>query len=628
MTDKPTTSPVPAARRVSLKDKLAAANGNSQQAAAEARIAPQISEADIAKNPLYILLNAGDQLSNEELVEKLASALAFDPESDDEANIAKLADFDRLTAYYQNQMVALSKKLAAFSNDSAMSLYDEAVSTVQSRLLAFKSDINPLVRALHVMREAQAAGNDPQILIDTVKQLQADQADYEARLEQLKQEQEMRQKKIADETRVAKTYQERIELLSDRSRNRNTQLFSLSEAKAAYQSKLLGKTRFREEIEEIDRKMRGLQTDKLTEEVTLETTTRLLKQQAEELKALEEASVSAVATEKSVREALSKIVEELTQNGDYEAIAKLLEITGTEYKGKRENLVQNAEKFIEEAAKIFDQCIGRFLSLEGEVGEFAKFSANIMRIQKLVLAGSNKAYELSNETVKAAELKQAKLAEADKANGYVSSESEKVNNTVNNGKKHLNVLLPLRGTVVTFQSILAGRDSEFTALHGMVSGKRADAQELRTNGAVVVASQLVLTLKSLEASVAGRKTDELRGILKEFGVAAQGATTHILDTLAQDAAARNSRFTDAIQKLVDMQQQLAIFSDVLLDEAQEGATLTDAILEATKGVVNATGDLQNVVVEGARLAREDMGSDAGKEIVELMRQQTPAPAVR
>jgi hypothetical protein len=578
-------------------------------------------EGDIRGNPIYILLNSADTMEHAEIVDQLGKVLARDPSLSKEENQARLRQFEELNRYYQDQMIGLAQKLTDFSHDEALSLYDDTVEGIKKRLISFKTDIEPLVKALQVIRTAEESGQDPHKMIEAVQELHKKRAELEEELRQLAEKKELNDGDISSLTSRADQMRETIETLGRKKEDAALRITNNDTAIAEKKKKLFGSFRFKDEISELEGSTYDLRDRIADYERDMSDNTAYLSSTSETLKKKEQIRDDMAARHTAATAEIESVRASLQGDENTQALSRLLEITGSEYKGKRDDLVGNAQKFIEDAIGQFNSSIGRFVGLEGEIANFSRTAKNVVEMQFLLIAGGEKAYQIMDEHLKMTETEEARLAEEEKGLDFHSSAREKAIVEVRDGKEYMNAFLPTRDSVVGFRKILAEREAEFTALSGLVQGKRLDAEELRTNGAVAVASQLVMTLKSLEAAVAGQKTDMLRSMLHEFTNSARQATTQVLDGLVDDQKGRNVRLDEAITSLVEMRAKIDDFSDNLLAERVTGAGLTEAIINATDRVVQSTEELANTVADGRRDAKDQVGKDAAAEIVDSYENQ-------
>lgn len=616
-------------KKSSLVDKLQkAANANVETAentgrktrkAVETEVQTETvlrTETDIKGNPVYQLLNSSDTLDNAEIVEKLGVMLARDPSLGKQENMIKVSQFAEVNRYYQDQMVSLAQKLAEFSHDDALSLYDDTVESIKGRLVSFKSDIEPLVHALQVIKAAEDAGENPQAVIEKVQEMHKQKAELERQIEELSSQQMHNDSEISELSERSRSLQRTITQNEERKRQEGLRIEDAQGQIDLKKGKIFGSLRFGSDISDLKSGIEDSKARVRWFENDIGSDTRSLTGLAEQLSGKETMQAEMLEKRSVYDQSLSSINQSLEGNADYQAISKLLEITGKEYKGKRENLVVNAQKFIEEAISQFNNCIERFSGLEGEIGTFSHAAKNIVGLQFLMISGAEKAYKITQGQIDLDAIAESKLAEEEKDLEFNSSAHEKLINDVKDGKEYLNAFLPTRDSVVGFRQIIASREAEFTSLSGLVQGKRLDAEELRTNGAVAVASQLVMTLKSLEAAVAGQKTDVLRSMLSEFSASARQATDQVLGGLVSDQKGRNERLDQAITDLVEMRTKIDDFSTDLLSERVTSAGLTEAIITATDRVVEATGNLANTVADGRRDAKSQIGKDEAAAIVD------------
>jgi hypothetical protein len=604
----------------------AAANANTKNEMKVGVDAALRSEGDIRGNPIYTLLNSADTMEHAEIVDQLGKLLARDPSLSKDENLARLRQFEELNRYYQDQMIGLAQKLTDFSHDEALSLYDDTVEGIKKRLISFKTDIEPLVKALQVIRAAEESGQDPHKMIEAVQEIHKKRSELEEELRLLAEKKELNDGDISSLTARADRMREDVETLGRKKEDASLRITNNDTAIAEKKKKFFGGFRFKDEISELEGSTYDLRERIADYERDISDNTAYLSSTSETLKKKEQMREEMATRHVAASAELEGVRSSLQGDENTQALSRLLEITGSEYKGKRDDLVGNAQKFIEDAISQFNSSIGRFVGLEGEIANFSRSAKNIVGLQFLLIAGGEKAYQNMDEYLKATEAEEARLAEEEKGLDFHSSSREKAIVEVRDGKEYMNAFLPTRDSVVGFRKILAEREAEFTALSGLVQGKRLDAEELRTNGAVAVASQLVMTLKSLEAAVAGQKTDMLRSMLAEFTTSARQATTQVLDGLVDDQKGRNTRLDEAITSLVEMRTKIDNFSDNLLAERVTGAGLTEAIINATDRVVQSTEELANTVSDGRREAKDQVDKTAASGIVDSYEEQLGARA--
>lgn len=592
----------------SLQDLLLAAKG---QTATETESLNQTAnqaaaqlEVQIQDNPLYQILH--EDAEDSEIIQKVAEALARDPELSREDNLQKIKDFALVNKHFQDQMISLAQRLAEFSNDEALSLYDDTVTKLQERLVNFGNDIGPLVRALQVIKEAEEQGKDPQDIINEVLDLRARGKELGESIAAGEESIAQGKAGVENLAEKARDYQGKIESENEQIQGYNDQI---AEIKSGVFKGFFSKGKIAD-IEE-SKEWKESNVERYT--TTLETTAKQLAQKEQEQAELESSHALEVAE-------YEKLQGQLTDDADIRAISTLIEITGTEYKGRRDDLVGNAKSFIDEAIQEFNSCIKRFEDLEVEIDDFSDVSTNLVQKYFLVISGAEKAYKETDAQL-LADQERAKELEATESEldlDIDSPELAKLKVELQDTKDFLNTYLPTRDSAVRFRSILAERQGEFTGLKGLVQSKRHDAEELRTNGAVAVASQLVMTLKSLEAAVAGQKTDTMRSMLQTFSATARSATENVLDSLVKDQDKKNSRLVDALQGMVDMKTKLDKATDDLLKSRTDEAGLTEAVVEATDRVVDSAQDLQDTVSNARRLGKEQVTPEAAKGIVDTL----------
>lgn len=542
---------------------------------------------EIEKNPLYAILHSDK--SDAEIIEELGTFLTRNPEESAEENMKKIAYFTALNTYYQEKIIDLAKDAAEFTNDDAFSLFDDAVDRLQGRLQNFQGSIRPIVSALQVIKKAEDAGEDPMEMIQQVQAQQEHHADLERQLARrglLKDGQKLSNEAIT-------SLSAKIDRLNAEEADAQSSFDNADTEVTRIQSKRL--------VWNKQDKLADAKLDRTRAEIDLRSV---------------RGEIGAQTATLNLAHELLRSQEELAGNPQLGAIDKLLVITGKDYRSERGNLVENVQKFIDEAREELGKARQRFHDGAEEVQKFSNSSDNIMAQYMLVLGATKNAYEATDAILKADEAKRDEMREAEAGQQIPSPALARLEKATSESKEYLSVFLPTRDSAVHFNSTLAKTKGEMTALRAMLLGKRHDAEELRTNGAVAVATQLVTTLKALEGAIAGQKVGIVRDQLKSMFDSAREASQGIYDTVLSDQVDRNTRLGETLQSLAEVTVAIDEITDEMLHVKTDEAGLTEAVVEAGKRVSDAAENFKSVASDARRMGQEKVTPEAASGLMD------------
>ncbi|MCD8563376.1 MAG: hypothetical protein LRY54_04965 [Alphaproteobacteria bacterium] len=376
---------------MSLAEKLAAAKKAATQQAAQTQAttatpeaeteAFKVTDAAIKSNPAYKIIT-DESKTYQQIVAELKALRAFNPALTPEENTKNLEAVEQLLTYFENAVMAAAREGNQFTNDNALSLFDDMVKSLQGRLVEFNGYIKPFVRAFDVMQKARGAGIKPHELLGEVQKLK----DKKAAMED---EKSTLLKDIGAAEEAITPIQEKATRAADK-------LTSYGEDIAAAEKVI-------QEEEAKNFFSRDRKALKLAQEAK--------QRAADGIKALggpaEVVAKELAAQEEKLAGLRSKLTEaeaqieaantELTADEDTVAIGRLLEITGPAFKAEREKIVTLVNSINEDSVKDIEKTATRFASGQQELNKVSGQVENISYFNRMLFDASKQAKEVDDQ---------------------------------------------------------------------------------------------------------------------------------------------------------------------------------------------------------------------------------------
>ncbi len=613
-----------------LREKQAQLSGATQEAeVTEAAPAEErefeISDADIKRNAVYQIAT-DDAKTQKERVEQIAALRQYDPELTPDENAKNAQAFDEFILYSENKILELAQRQAAFTNDDAFSLYDQNIARLQDGLANFKAAIGPLVDAFRVMELARQNGIPPHTLLKEVQDLRDKQGKVEAQRKAKEEEIERKRRELqpiqAEAARIYANLEAYNGNIEEAKKDKAAEQATLDAEKAKFIW-----NRNRHVIGECERRIANADIVIESNTVSIEALGKTAaviagKHEAHEAElAALESELAALAGE------LQSANNALTGDPNTLALAKLLEITGEEFKDRREALTNGVTALITNSVKDFERSMARFESGLSEVTTMRHTVVNVKDLNDLIVVAAREAEQADSAYIMEQKAVADRIRQEKGEDAILDPEYERANKHYRHANIHSESGRGIAQKTREFAERLARQNASYLGLAEAFEQKGRDAQRLRTHAAVEVSSRLLTTIKGLELAIASERTSVADSILADLGGSAMETTRQIFDMVAQGASAQNDRIAQALKQAMDVNQAITEITSSLADEARTSELQQRALDEITKDISAATEDLETVRGETARKVaeREDLPEAVAEAALEALKKSPDAP---
>lgn len=594
-----------------LREKQAEVD-ESTQTAAESDVAVaeerafEIGDADIKRNAVYQIATDETKLQKDR-VEQITALRQYNPDLTPEENAQNAQAFDEFILYCENKILELAQRQAAFTNDDAFSLYDQNIARLQDGLTDFKSAIGPLVDAFRVMELARNNGIPPHTLLKEVQDLRDRKSDLAAQRSAKEDEIERVRKQLqplqAEAARVFAGLEGHNAAIEAAKRDKATAQAALDAEKAKFVWR-----RNRKAIAgyegQISSANGAIESHTASIEALSTTATVMAKDQEghEAQLAARQAELATIMGEVKAAD------NALTDDPNTLAIAKLLEITGEEFKEARESLTNGVTELITNSVKDFERSMARFDSGHGEVTTMRHTVMNVKDLNDLISVAARDAEKADSAYIMEQKAIADRIRGEKGEDAVLDPDYERATRHYRHANMHSESGRGLARKTGEFAERLARQNASYLGLAEAFEQKGRDAQRLRTHAAVEVSSRLLTTIKGLELAIASERTNVADSILADLGGSAMETTKQIFDMVAQGASAQNERLASALKQAIDVNQAITDITTSLADEARTSELQQRALDEITKDINAATADLETVQGDTARevAGREDL----------------------
>ncbi len=543
-----------------------------------------ITEAEIKSNPAYAIIT-DEKLTDQKKLEALHELKTYKAELTKEQNQANREASNQVLLYIENQLMASSQKGIEFTNDNAFALYDETVQELFGNIKVFKGYIEPFVKALEVLQKARDANIPANELIDAVSKMQEDiatqKADKEAKDGELSQLEAGLARFNGEATQTATK-------LEDLAAKIETATTAKTEAEKSWNVFQRGKA-----IEAATNDISRYEQQVSVLSETAKVASNNLDRQNTQITALK-------ATIETLSADIATAEEEFASNEDFPAIATLIEITGKDFKDKREEVVTAAQTITEKAIKGIENSIGRFESGVDETGLQLNTITNLNGMVGLLTTADKKVrvtdanfISLQRETID----RITKECEANGENPLYNPDYEIAKNHLDAANQHVSDVISSSERASDLEGKLIRQSGTFRSLGDAYKQKAQDATKLRTSAAVEIPSQLAVTVKSVEMATATESNNMVNEAFTDLGRTTRKSVTSIMDTVMAGAGQNNEKLREAVRSTLET---IELFDNVEADlkaKAKEAFEVRQDLDRTQKALRDVTGAVASAVVD-------------------------------
>jgi hypothetical protein len=565
-----------AAKQETVKVKMATA---SKPAKAEQTFV--ISEAQIKSNPTYAIL-IDEKITDEAKFEKLRALKVYNPALSEAENEKNRQSVNEFLWYLENQLKAASQKGMEFTNDEAFSLYDAAVRELFSNIKTFKGYIQPFIKALEVLTKARDAGISANELIEAVSKMRDDinamNADKGVKVGEIANL-NTEIKKIEDE---AKYTARRIETINGNVEHwrdekikaeKSWNVFSKGKAVAEAQEQV---DRYQSQMDAALRDAKGL-------EDRLQTAKAKISTLEGEITVIDGKVVAAQA--------------EFDANEDTQAISTLIEITGEDFKNKREEVVTAAQTIVERSVQKIESSIGRFKSGKEEARGQLHVVTNLGDMVGLLSTVDKTVRVIDGDFIQQQKEIIERIKAAKGADAIYDPEYEIAMKHFNAANEHISEVNSTASRTSTLEGKLINQSGAFKSLRDSYSQKELDANNLRTSAAVDIPAQLAIVVKSVEMATATESNNMVNDAFADLSRTTQESVASVFDILSSSTGHNNEQLRKTMQNTLET---ISLMNEVEADlrkKTQENYEVRQSLNTAQQALKDITGSVASAVVD-------------------------------
>lgn len=540
-----------------------------------------LSEAQIKANPTYAILT-DEKLTDEAKYEKLVALKVYNSTLSEAENEKNRQSVNEFLWYLENQLKSASQKGMEFTNDEAFSLYDAAVKELFGNIAIFKGYIQPFLKALEVLTKARDAGVSANELIEAVSKMrddigkmQGDKAAKTLELDRLKGE-------ITTINGETSRVSSRLEQL-----NSNIEHYRDQKALAEKSWNVFGKGKQISEAQfEIDRYQKQIDAA-LSEAKTLEnrlaSTTSLI--------AAGEAALVDFDTKIAAAQA------EFDANEDSQAIATLIEITGDDFKNKREEVVTAAQTIVERSVSKIESSIGRFASGKQEARSQLNVITNLGDMVGLLSTVDKKVRVVDGSFIQEQKAIIDRIKEAKGKDAIYDPDYEIAMKHFNAANEHISEVTSTASRTATLEGKLINQSGAFKSLRDSYSQKELDANNLRTSAAVDIPAQLAIVVKSVEMATATESNNMVNDAFADLSRTTQQSVSSVFDILSHSTGHNNEQLRKTMESTLQTINMMNEVEADLRKKTQENYEVRQSLDSAQQALKDITSTVASAVVD-------------------------------
>ncbi|TLX16772.1 amidohydrolase [Rhizobium sp. MHM7A] len=540
-----------------------------------------ISEAQIKANPTYAILT-DEKLTDEAKYEKLVALKVYNSTLSEAENEKNRQSVNEFLWYLENQLKSASQKGMEFTNDEAFSLYDAAVRELFGNIAIFKGYIQPFLKALEVLTKARDAGISANELIEAVSkmrgdisQMQVDKDGKTAELQTLKNE-------IVTINGESSRLSSRLESL-----NSNIEHFRDQKVLAEKSWNIFGKGKQIADAQfEIDRYQKQI-------DAALSEAKNLNDRLAATTANVGAAEAALVDFDAKIAAAQA----EFDANEDSQAIATLIEITGDDFKNKREEVVTAAQTIVERSVSKIESSIGRFASGKNEARSQLNVITNLGDMVGLLSTVDKKVRVVDGDFIQQQKAIIDRIKEAKGKDAIYDPDYEIAMKHFNAANEHISEVTSTASRTATLEGKLINQSGAFKSLRDSYSQKELDANNLRTSAAVDIPAQLAIVVKSVEMATATESNNMVNDAFADLSRTTQQSVTSVFDILSHSTGHNNEQLRKTMESTLQTINMMNEVEADLRKKTQENYEVRQSLDVAQQALKDVTSTVASAVVD-------------------------------
>lgn len=551
----------------------------------------EITEADIKSNAAYEIIT-NTKLSDQKKLHALEALKTYNKDLPEEENEANVAAVNEALLYIENQLMASSQKGIEFTNDNAFALYDETIQELFGNIKTFKGYIEPFVMALEVLQKARNAGISANELIDHVAGLQEN-------IGQMKSDKETKEAELANLQSELNGFNVEATRTTEKLEQLQKDMEAANKAKSDAE-KSWNIIKKGEQIKaaqsRIDSCNRQIETLNSTAAINVDNLGK------------KNAAIEALTAEiEKLGTDLTAAEEEFTANEDSVAIATLIEITGADFKDKREEVVKAAQTITEKAIEGIEKSISRFDSGKDETGQQLDTITNLNGMVGL-LSTSDKKAQIANARFVSEQKEIVDRIFAEKGDdSKYDPDYQLAKEHLDKANSHVEGVNSTAERAMDLGGKLTKQSGTFKGLRDAYGQKGQDATRLRTSAAVEIPSQLAVTVKSVEMATATESNNMVNDAFADLSRTTQKSVSSIFDTVSAGAGQNNEQLRKTLESTMNTIEMMNSVEADLKAKAAEAYEVRQSLDTAQAALKEVTG---SVASAGVDATHEEMAKAA------------------
>jgi hypothetical protein len=540
-----------------------------------------ISEAQIKANPAYSILT-DEKLTDEAKVEKLISLKRYNEklsEAENEKNRNAVSEF---LWYVENQLMTASKKGMEFTNDNAFGLYDDTMRELHGNVHKFKAFIQPFLRALKVLHDAREAGVSANELIEAVSKMKADIGQMVVDKDNKLSEIDSLKSEIATINANSARVATRLETL-----NFQVEEYRAQKALAEKSWNVFGKGKqiadAQFEIDRCQKQIDAALADAKNLNDRLDSTTARIR----------DAEAAVVEFDAKIKEAQASF----DSNEDTQAIATLIEITGDDFKNKRQEVVTAAQTIVESSVMKIEDSIGRFASGKSETRNQLNVIHNLSGMVELLSTVDKKVRVEDGDFLMQQKSIVERIKQEKGKDAIYDPDYEIAVKHFNAVNEHISESNATASRTSNLEGKLINQSGAFKSLRDAYSQKELDATSMRTSAAVDIPAQLAITVKSVEMATATESNNMVNDAFSDLSRLTQASVAEVFDLVSDATGHNNEQLRKTMESTMNTINLMNEVEADLRKKTQEGYEVRQSLDMAQQALKDITSTVASAVVD-------------------------------
>ena len=441
------------------------------------------------KSNLFHKITLQSDASPEEKSKAVAKALTYDTEKSNKENEAQIAAFEEFKNYLMERRKDMSKEIIRLSDTEAFSELQSVLQEMNSGLLEFESDIQPLIDIIDAIHKLNIESDGA--MYDVFKEVEEDKAEEE-RIAKLRKHQEKELHQFNKD--VNKMREDIAALRHDKS------FFGLGGIKKSA-------------LQEIARK-----------EVQIEN-------KIKDIDALRKTIANTVFDRQSEFAHLA---------AEKAKLRELLDITSDEHKERQKSLIQSATNFVETTEQKTGSVLDHMKSMKDQINNIDGVNSQMKRVFAVVTEGI-KGAELDN-TSQVEKFREGSEEETSLQRLAREDNLEFVN-------RHVDTLNASKVNTLQTLGELQEESMNIKSMRDTNSQQITKTQQMHSSGTAGVASRLTMVLSAVSAAALNESSTSAENTLSKMNEITRNIAQNEAIQNASNIHVQNDKMMDAIEQL-------------------------------------------------------------------------------